>query len=109
MAARRLGRRAPRLLRPGAYRRLMHPLLVRTGSDRRRRALRQMEVFFPYLSMRVRYGDEHSRRRLRRAGIEPGTVESYFDRLIGFAQRARWGRDEISRESARRTGGAQTP
>jgi long-chain acyl-CoA synthetase len=102
LAARRLGRRPPRLLRPRLYRRLMHPLLVRTGSDRRRRALRQMEVFFPYFAARVVYSDGRTRRRLGRAGIEPGTVESYFDRLIDFAERARWGRTTISREQARR-------
>ena len=102
LAARRLGRRAPRLLRPRLYRRLMHPVLVRTGSDRRRRALRQMEVFFPYFAARVVYSDGRTRRRLGRAGIEPGAVESYFDRLIDFAERARWGRTTISREQARK-------
>ena len=102
LAAERVGRRAPRLLRPRLYRGLMHPVLVRTGPGRRRRALRQMEVFFPYFAARVRYGDERTRRRLGRVGIEPGRVESYFGRLIDFAERARWGRAEISREQARR-------
>jgi hypothetical protein len=102
MAARKLRRRRPPLLRPGPYRALLHPLLVRAASGRGKRALRQMEVFFPYLAARVRYSDTRARRRLGRAGIEPGPVESYFDRLIGFAERARWGRDRISREQARR-------
>ena len=103
LAARQLDRRAPRLLRPRLYTGLMHPLLVRTGSDRRRRALRQMEVFFPYFAARVIYGDARSRRRLGRAGISPGSVEGYFGRLIDFAQRAGWGRTPISREQARRS------
>jgi thioester reductase-like protein len=101
LAAERIDRRAPRLLRPGPYRRLLHPLLVRTGSERRKRGLRQMEVFFPYLAMRVRYSDGATRRRLGRVGIAPGNVESYFERLIGFAQRAGWGKETISREQAR--------
>jgi thioester reductase-like protein len=102
LAAGTLRRRSPRLLRPAPYRALLHPLLVRAASERGRRALRQMEVFFPYLSARVAYGDRRTRRRLDPAGIEPGSVEGYLDRLIGFAQRARWGRDTISREDARR-------
>lgn len=103
MASRRLERRPPRLLAPGAYRRVLHPLLARTGPAARRRALRRMEVFFPYFSMRVAYSNERARRRLERAGIASAPVESYFDRLLSYAQRARWGRDPISREQARRT------
>jgi thioester reductase-like protein len=102
LSAEQLGQRPPRLLAPRLYRRLLHPLLVRTASERRRHALRQMEVFFPYFSMRVRYGNARARRRLSRAGIRPVTVERYFDRLLGFAQRAQWGRATISRAEARR-------
>ena len=102
LAAGSLNRRAPRLLRPEPYRALLHPLLVRAASGRGKRALRQMEVFFPYLSARVAYSDRRSRGRLGPAGIEPGSVESYLGRLIGFAQRARWGREAISRDQARR-------
>jgi len=102
LAAGTLHRRAPRLLRPRPYRALLHPLLVRAASERGRKALRQMEVFFPYLSTRVAYSDRRTRRRLDRAGIEPGSVEGYLDRLIGFAERARWGRESITREEARR-------
>ena len=101
LAARQLDRRRPQLLRPAGYRRLLHPLLVRLGSDRNKRAMKQMEAFFPYLSTRVRYSNAPTRRRLGRAGIEPGSVENYLDRLIKFAQRAHWGRKPISREDAR--------
>ena len=101
LAAERVQRRAPRLLPPRLYRALMHPLLVRTGPERRRQALRQMEVFFPYFTAHVVYSDERSRGRLGRSGIAPGAVEGYFGRLIDFAQRARWGRAAISRERAR--------
>lgn len=102
LAAGRLNRRSPQLLRAEPYTRLVHPLLKRLASSRGRRTLSQMEVFFPYLSARVSYADRRSRRRLEPHGIEPGRVDSYFDRLMGFAQRARWGREEITREEARR-------
>jgi long-chain acyl-CoA synthetase len=102
LSARSLGRRAPLLLPARLYRRLLHPVLVRTGSSRRRRALRQMEVFFPYLSMRAEFGNDRARHRLARADIEPAAVESYLDRLLRFAERAGWGRESITREEARR-------
>ncbi|HEV2874217.1 MAG TPA: SDR family oxidoreductase [Thermoleophilaceae bacterium] len=79
LAAAQLGRRAPAVLPPTAYRRLLHPLLRRRYSG-----LRRMEVYFPYFSMRVRFDD-------RRLGPAP-PVEGYFHRLVDFAERARWGR-----------------
>jgi thioester reductase-like protein len=102
LASRRLHRRAPRLIPPRSYRALLHPLLLRATSGRARKVLTQMETFFPYLAARVRYADTRTRRRLEPAGIEPGTVDSYFDRLVSFAERASWGRKPITREEARR-------
>jgi thioester reductase-like protein len=79
MSSELLGRSAPLVLPPRVYRRLVHPWL-----RRKYRGLRQMEVYFPYFSMRVRFDD-------RRLGPGP-RVERYFDRLIRYAERARWGR-----------------
>ena len=81
LAGEHLGRRPPAVVPPGAYRRLVHPLLRRN-----RPGLRKMEVYFPYFSMRVRFDD-------RKLGPAP-PVEGYFGRLIQFAQAARWGRRE---------------
>jgi long-chain acyl-CoA synthetase len=79
LAGEHLVKRPPAVLPPGPYRRLLHPLL-----RRRRPGLRRMEVYFPYFSMRVRFDD-------RELGPAP-PVESYFGRLIEFAEQARWGR-----------------
>jgi nucleoside-diphosphate-sugar epimerase len=79
LASERLGRKPPAVVPPTAYRRLLHPWLRRKYSG-----LRRMEVYFPYFSMRVRFDD-------RRLGPAP-PVESYFHRLVDFAERARWGR-----------------
>jgi hypothetical protein len=54
------------------------------------------------MSARVRYSDRRSRRRLEPVGIQPGSVDSYLHRLIGYAQRANWGREPVPREDARR-------
>jgi thioester reductase-like protein len=97
LAAEFADRDAPRLLPPGLYRRTLHPLLVRLGSERRRRALRMSEQFFPYLALRVRYDDAQAERALRPLGIEPPPLRSYFDRLMDFATAADWGRSPFKR------------
>jgi thioester reductase-like protein len=82
LASRHFRRSAPPVFPPGVYRRLIHPLLLR----RQGRGLRRLEVYFPYFSMRVRFAD----RRHRPAP----PVEGYFDRLLEYAERVRWGRSK---------------
>jgi long-chain acyl-CoA synthetase len=78
MSSEELGRSEPAVLPPRLYRRLVHPWL-----RRKYRGLRRMEVYFPYFAMRVRFDD-------RRLGPGP-PVESYFHRLVRYAQRVGWG------------------
>jgi thioester reductase-like protein len=87
----------PRVLPPRLYRRLIHPLLVRRGSEARRRALRRSEVYFPYFSMRTRYENAGAREALAPLGIEVPPLRSYFDRLVSFAKAAEWGRRPLAR------------
>jgi thioester reductase-like protein len=103
LASRRFGHRPPRTIPRGLYRRLIHPLALRLASGRKRKALEQSEVFFPYFSMKVRYDDRRARRRLEPAGIRVSPIERYFDRLIDFAERARWGKRPLPRHAARAT------
>jgi long-chain acyl-CoA synthetase len=94
-------RRAPRLIEPAVYRRLVHPLLVRAAGDERyRRALKRSEVFFPYFATRTTYDDRHSRAALCGTGIAPSPLRAYFDRLVEFALSSEWGRQPISRAAA---------
>jgi thioester reductase-like protein len=79
MSSEQLGRAEPVVLPPRLYRRWIHPWL-----RRKYRGLRRMEVYFPYFAMRVRFDD-------RRLGPGP-KVERYFDRLVRYAEKARWGR-----------------
>ncbi len=103
LATGRFGRPAPRLIAPWLYRRVLHPLLVHTSRDpRRRRALARSEVFFPYFATAVAYDDRRSRAALESAGIRPTPLRRYFDRLVEFALAAEWGRRPIPRASAAR-------
>jgi hypothetical protein len=96
------GRRPPRAMPPLLYRRLVHPLLVRLSSGKRRRALEKSEVYFPYFSARVRYDDRMARRRLQPAGVRVTPIERYFDRLARFAERSRWGKVSLTRAQVAR-------
>jgi long-chain acyl-CoA synthetase len=82
LASRHFGRPEPKVFPPGVFRRVVRPLL-------RGDALRRMEVYFPYFSMRVCFA-------ARRHPPAP-PVEGYFDRLLDFAERARWGRRRVER------------
>jgi long-chain acyl-CoA synthetase len=87
----------PRVLPPWLYRRLIHPLLVRSGSQARRNALRRSEVYFPYFAMRTRYDNSAARAALAPAGLDAPPLASYFDRLMSYAQAAHWGRRPMAR------------
>jgi thioester reductase-like protein len=100
LAAERFGRPAPRLIPPGVYRRLVHPLLLRASRDRRHQALVRSEAFFPYFAMGVAFDDRRSRVALRASGIGPTPLPRYFDRLVDFALAAEWGRRPIPRAGA---------
>jgi nucleoside-diphosphate-sugar epimerase len=82
----------PPLIPPPLYRRALHPILVRSGSKRRRRALRRSEQFFPYFEVGTEYDNKLAREALARRGIEAPPLRSYFDRLMDYALLAEWGR-----------------
>lgn len=88
-------RRPPRLVPPAPYRRVIHPILVRRGSEARRRALRRSEVYFPYFSMRTSFDDTLTREALEPFGIEVPPLRTYFERLMEFAREADWGRRQL--------------
>ncbi|MGH2855507.1 MAG: SDR family oxidoreductase, partial [Solirubrobacteraceae bacterium] len=91
-------RPAPRLLDPSVYRRVVHPLLMRSSRDQRyRRALERSEIFFPYFAARAVYDDRRCRVALCGSTIAPSPLRDYFDRLVEFALAAEWGRRPIPR------------
>jgi long-chain acyl-CoA synthetase len=96
-----VGQRAPVVIPPGLFRRVMYPVLVRT-SDRLRQGLERTKVFFPYFAMEVSYENPRARGRLEPAGIEVPPIESYFSRLVDYADKAHWGRTPVSRAEAHR-------
>jgi thioester reductase-like protein len=95
------GRARPRMVSPGIYRRVAHPLLMNRARGARRRALERTEVYFPYFDARVRYDNAHTQAALRPLGVEVPPIAEYFDRLMSFAQVTEWGRRPLARADAR--------
>jgi hypothetical protein len=58
-------------------------------------------VFFPYLSMAAVFDNAVTRARLDQAGIQSAPLSDYFERLLDFATRSRWGKRPIARAEAR--------
>jgi thioester reductase-like protein len=108
LATGRFDRRAPRLVPPRAYRKLVHPLLLRRVAPSTRRLLERSEVYFPYFAMRLRFDDARSRALLAPMGIAPARLDDYFGRIIEFARAARWGKRPLDRAAAAELAGASS-
>jgi thioester reductase-like protein len=108
------GRPAPRLIDPRLYRTVIHPLLLRaSGDERRRRALRRSELFFPYFDSCGCFDNRRASALLHGTGTAVTPIRSYFKQLVEFALAVDWGRREIPRtgpvlalHSVRRPAGA---
>jgi len=100
LSARAFGRRRPLTLPPALYERTVHPLLLARSRGAKRRWLEQAPVFFPYFALRVRHDTSRAQEALAAAGLGPPPLATYFERLVDFAEAARWGRRALSRLEA---------
>jgi nucleoside-diphosphate-sugar epimerase len=63
-----------------------------------------LEVYAPYFTVRTRFGAE----RARALGLEPPPVAAYLERILAFAERARWGKLTLPLERSSGPTGART-
>jgi thioester reductase-like protein len=61
----------------------------------------QAAQYLPYFDVEVTFDDARARDVLDPAGIAPPPLAGYFDKLVDFAQRARWGKRPITRADSR--------
>jgi len=95
----RLGCKRPPLISPRLYRHVLAPLISRL-QPRRRRFLRATETYLPYFAVTARYDNTRARAALSPA-ISPAPLPQYFDAIISYALRARWGANRsLTRASA---------
>jgi thioester reductase-like protein len=97
LAGERFSAPQPRIVPPVAYRAVISKIVEKRAPSSARRLLASNEVYFPYFAMRVRFDDARARAILEPRGITPAPLRSYFDRLMDYAQAARWGRREVAR------------
>jgi thioester reductase-like protein len=62
-----------------------------------------LAAYAPYFTVRAAFDDRRARRLLEPAGLRAPGIETYFERLIGFARATRWGRLPMSRPGAARS------
>ena len=97
MAGERFTAPQPRIVPPRLYDLIIEKIVEKRAPASARRLLASNAVYFPYFAMRVRYDDARARAILEPRGITPAPLGSYFDRLMDYAQAARWGRREVAR------------
>jgi thioester reductase-like protein len=102
MAGERFTSRQPRIVPPWLYHLILAKIVEKRAPASARRLLASNEVYFSYFAMRVRYDDARARAILEPRGITPAPLSSYFDRLMDYAQAARWGRRPVARPRAGR-------
>lgn len=93
-------RTRPFALPPWLYQRTVHQALLRRSSGARRRWLERSEVFYPYFALRARYDTTRAQAALAHEGIGVTPLPDYFDRLVGYAVTAQWGRRPLTRVEA---------
>jgi thioester reductase-like protein len=103
MAADAFGRKRALALPPWLYRRVVHPLLIRKSSGKRRRMLERSEIYFPYFSLEVSYDTSRAESHLAEAGIRVPHLRDYFHRLVTFAVATDWGKRPLSRVDVSRS------
>lgn len=89
-----------RVVAPGLYHRVVHPLLVRRAGPAERRWLERGKVFFPYFAGRVRFGSAATEAALASRGVRVPPLGDYFERLLDFAVDTSWGREQVGRAQA---------
>jgi thioester reductase-like protein len=57
-------------------------------------------VYLPYFDMQLVFDDSRARAVLEPAGIRPPRLPDYFERLMDYAERVKWGKRSMTREEA---------
>jgi len=94
LASQRFGVAPPRLLDPASVD--MHGVPDEGLSTAQARALQRARVYFPYFGLRVRFKDTVTRAVLEPRGVRTEPLARYFDVLMDYAERARWGRSPLT-------------
>ena len=99
LACDKLDVKAPPLIPPALYLRVLGPLLGRL-QPRRRTFLRAAATYVPYFAVRARFDDTRARAALGPRGVRPKPLGEYYAKIIDYALQTRWGARPTSRAAA---------
>ncbi|MDQ3724124.1 MAG: SDR family oxidoreductase [Actinomycetota bacterium] len=100
LACDKLDVKAPPLISPTLYLRVLGPLIGRLR-PRRRTFLQAAATYVPYFAVRVQYDDTRAREALG-PQLRPKPLGEYYGRIIDYALHTRWGARPTSRAAAAR-------
>lgn len=98
LACDKLDVKAPPLISPALYRRVLAPLLGFV-QPRRREFLRATATYVPYFAVRAEFDDSRAREALG-PQISPLPLGEYYGRIIDYALHTRWGARPLTRAAA---------
>jgi thioester reductase-like protein len=87
-----------RYIDPVLFWRIIHPLLLVFLWGRKRRVVKDGQVYRSYLSMRMAFDTTVAEALLGPAGIRPPHVMNYLDRLLAFCRDTNWGHRALEPE-----------
>jgi long-chain acyl-CoA synthetase len=99
LACDKLDVKAPPLIPPALYLRVIGPLIGRL-QPRRRTFLRAAATYVPYFAVRAQFDDTRARAALGPRGVAPQPLGEYYGRIIDYALQTRWGARPMSRAAA---------
>lgn len=73
------------------------PPLVR---DAQLSGIDEAQIYLPYFDVLSRFDDRRARTALEPAGIRSVALPDFFPAIMGYAERARWGKRQITRQAA---------
>jgi nucleoside-diphosphate-sugar epimerase len=105
MSARVLGGEPVKVVDPEVFWRDLFPV-VKENNLPALRFMEAAEAYLPYFDVRVRFDAGHGPELV---GSQPPALPEYFERLIAYAKRTRWGKRKMALVEARATFGPDAP
>jgi len=103
LASRAFKKRAPLVVSPVIFYRMIRPPLYLVTWGRKRQALKKGRAYVPYAAYGASFDTTQMRAAIESKGLSPPPVNSYFQTLIDYALASEWGKRRLHRGPAAAT------